>query len=58
MTREEIYQRVQRIYNEIIQLREVVESPAVDCCLREMEVPCFVALSYLGDTERLFPEEA
>ena len=38
-------------------LREENDSPAVDCCLRELEVPCFVALTYLGDTDRLFPEE-
>ncbi len=57
MVREDIFQRVQKVYEEILQLREQNDSPAVDCCLREMEVPCFVALTYLGDTERLFPEE-
>ncbi|MDP2936279.1 MAG: hypothetical protein Q8O86_07300 [Dehalococcoidia bacterium] len=57
MGREEIHKRVQTIYQEIRRLREENDSPAVDCCLREMEVPCFVALTYLGDTERLFPEE-
>ncbi len=57
MAREEIYERVQKVYDEIRRLREENDSPAVDCCLREMEVPCFVALTYLGDTESLFPEE-
>ncbi len=57
MGREDIFQRVKTVYDEIRRLRDENESPAVDCCLREMEVPCFVALTYLGDTERLFPEE-
>lgn len=57
MGREDIFQRVQGLYDEIRRLREEIDSPAVDCCLREMEVPCFVALNYLGDTDRLFPEE-
>lgn len=57
MSREEIFERVKGIYEEIRQLREETDSPAVDCCLREMEVPCFVALTYLGETDRLFPEE-
>ncbi|MDO8689956.1 MAG: hypothetical protein Q8R28_21515 [Dehalococcoidia bacterium] len=57
MGREDIFQRVKTVYDEIRRLREENGSPAVDCCLREMEVPCFVALTYLGDTERLFPEE-
>jgi len=55
--REEVYGRVKKIFEEIRDLREENDSPAVDCCLREMEVPCFVALTYLGDTDRLFPEE-
>jgi hypothetical protein len=57
MTREEMYQRLAKIRQELRQMRRETDSPAVSNALREMDVYCFEALEYLGEPEELFPEE-
>lgn len=57
MTREDMYQRLDRIRHELRDMRQETDSPAVDNCLREMGIYLYNALLYLGDPEELCPEE-
>lgn len=58
MTREDMYQTVDRIRKELRQIRQETDSPAVDSCLRESGIYLYNALLYLGDPEEITPEEA
>lgn len=58
MTREDMYNRLDRIRHELSEIRQETESPAVDSCLREMGVYLYNALLYLGDPDEITPEEA
>ncbi len=57
MTREDMYAQLDRIRQELKQMRQETDSPAVDTCLREMGVYLYNALLYLGDPEEITPEE-
>ncbi len=58
MTREEMYQSLDRMRREMKEIRQHTDSPVVDNCLREAVVYLYNAMLYLGDPEELFPEEA
>lgn len=58
MTREDMYNRLDRIRRELREIRQETDSPAVDNCLREMGVYLYNAMLYLGDPDELMPEEA
>ncbi len=57
MTREDMYNRLDRIRRELREIRQETDSPAVDSCLREMGVYLYNALLYLGDPDEITPEE-
>lgn len=57
MTRDEMYGRLGRVREELRLVRRETDSPAVDSCLREMDVYLYNALLYLGDPEEIAPEE-
>ena len=58
MTREDMYNRLDRMRRELREIRQETDSPAVDNCLREMGVYLYNAMCYLGDPDELMPEEA
>ncbi len=57
MTREEMYNQLDGIREQLREMRRQTDSPAVDTCLREMGVYLYNALLYLGDPEEITPEE-
>ncbi len=54
--RAEYGERFLGLIREIRQLRQEVDSPALESCLREMEYANFFALVYLGVEDAVSPE--
>ncbi len=58
MEREEVIERLRRIEGEIQDLRDCVDSPAIENCMREMWIQLFLAKQYVGVWDAICPEES
>ena len=56
MTREEMIEKLRAIDRDLRAVRDATDSPAIEACMREMEIQCHLARTYLGDVDSIFPE--
>ncbi len=58
MTNEQTIALLKRVRDDLRSVRDDTDSPAIESCVREMEVQCHMALAYLGIVESIFPDVA
>ncbi len=56
MTNEQTIEMLKRVRDDLRAVRNDTDSPAIESCVREMEVQCHMALAYLGIVESIFPD--
>ena len=57
MEHQELVQRLRRLEQEIQELRDMTDSPAIENCMREMYIHLFLAKEYAGIWDAICPEE-
>ncbi len=57
MEHQELVQRLRRLEQEIRELQDMTDSPAIENCMREMNIHLFLAKEYAGIWDAICPEE-
>lgn len=57
MDNQELVDRLRRLEQDILYLRDTTDSPAIESCMREMSIHLFLAKQFAGIWDAICPEE-